>query len=380
MTAVTGRAYLVGAFLTMLLLAEGTALGAAVPTVTRVTGVDAALVGQLALAHGIGALLGILLWGRLQGRAATRRVVAAAVVCMLLGGVAVVVNPAAGTAALAAGGTAWLLALAVALLVVGVGFGLLMTSINTVAAQLGMSPGMLNALHGTFGVGAIGFPVLVGRTDLAAVFVVVLVGLVVAWPLLHRTPTVRRAATSSTAGRDARPFVVFIALAVSLEIGISVWAPTHLVATGRSVEAAAAAVGAYFAAFTASRFLVAPFVPRWDLGRLVRWCMLATGVAAVAATVAPTAAWVAAGVGIGPMFPTTLSWMARATGDDHAATRLYTGAMVGGLVSPALLGVVLAVAGPDSLPVAMGVLAAIGWIVARSLPEDREVEPVTAGG
>ena len=68
----------------------------------------------------------------------------------------------------------------------------------------------------------------------------------------------------------ALPFVLFIGVAVSLEIGISVWAPTHLVAEGRGVEAAATVVGIYFGAFTATRFLVAPLAARWDLGQLVR--------------------------------------------------------------------------------------------------------------
>lgn len=378
MTRPPGRLYLIGAFATMLLTAEATALGAAVPTITRVTGVDAALVGQLAVAHGLGTVLGILLWGRGQGRWPTRGAVAAGTVCMLAGAAAVVVNPAADTAAIAGGGRTWLLALAVSLFVVGTGFGILVTAVNTVAAQAEMSPGMLNALHGTFGVGAIAFPVLAGRSDLATVFLVVVVLAVLAAPLLLRTPAVRRAPASSTAGRAAWPFVLFIAVAVGLEIGISLWAPTHLVAEGYSIEAAAIVVGAYFAAFTATRFAVAPFVVRWDLGRLVRWSVVVAGVASLVAIVVPVAGWVIAGIGVGPLFPTTLAWMARATGDDHAATRLYTGAMVGGLVAPAALGAVVGLVGVRAVPGVLAVVALVGWLVARSLPDVGAAVPTAA--
>lgn len=378
MSSRVGRAYLVGAFLAMFLTAEGTALGAAVPTITRVTGVDVALVGQLAVAHGLGSLLGILVWGRVQGRWPARRAVAVGAACMLAGALAVAANPASGTDALGAGGMPLLLVLAGSLVVVGTGFGILVTAVNTVAAQAGMSPAMLNALHGTFGVGAIGFPVLAGRTDLGTVFVVVVVLAAVATPLLLRTPPVRRAPPSSTAGRAALPFVLFIGVAVSLEIGISVWAPTHLVAEGRGVEAAATVVGIYFGAFTATRFAVAPLAARWDLGRLVRWSVALAGAASLAAAVLPEVGWIVAGIGIGPLFPTTLAWMARATGDDHAATRLYLGAMIGGLVGPGALGIVVGVVGPAAIPVALAALAVLGWLLARALPDVRDAVEVTA--
>ncbi len=372
-----GRAYLVGAFGAMFLTAEGTALGAAVPTVTRVTGVDVALVGQLAVAHGLGSLLGILLWGRVQGRWPARRAMAVGAACMLAGAAAVVANPAAGTTTLQSGGATMLALLAASLVVVGTGFGILVTAVNTVAAQAGMSPAMLNAMHGTFGVGAIGFPVLAGRTDLGTVFLVVFVLAAAATPLLLRTPPVRRAPPSSTAGRAALPFVLFIGVAVSLEIGISVWAPTHLVAAGREVEAAATVVGLYFGAFTATRFLVAPLAARWDLGRLVRWSVVLAGTASLSAAVVPEVGWIIAGIGIGPLFPTTLAWMARATGDDHAATRLYLGAMIGGLVGPGALGVVVGVVGASAIPAALAAVAAAGWLLARALPDVRATADVT---
>ena len=375
MSAAVGRAYLTGAFVVMFLTAEATALGAAVPAIADVTGVDVALVGQLAVAHGIGSLLGVLTWGRVQGRWPTRRAVTVGVACMLAGAAAVAVNPAAGTGPVADRGAALLLVLAGSLLVVGTGFGILVTAVNTVAAQTGMSPGVLNAMHGVFGVGAIGFPVLAGRTDLGTVFLLVLVLMAVVTPLLLRTPPVRRAPPSSGAGREALPFVLFIGAAVSLEIGISVWAPTHLVAEGRSVEAAATVVGIFFGAFTAARFLVAPLSVRWDVGQLVRGSVVLAGVASFAAAVLPEVGWVVAGIGIGPLFPTTLAWMARATGDDHAATRLYLGGIVGGLVGPGALGVVVGLVGASALPVALGVIAVVGWLLARALPDVHEDTP-----
>lgn len=380
MSTTVGRAYLVGAFAAMFVTAEGTALGAAVPTIADVTGVDVALVGQLAVAHGLGTLFGILVWGRVQGRWPARRAVAVGAACMLVGAVAVVANPAAGTETLTSDGRTLLFALAASLVVVGTGFGILVTAINTVAAQSGMSPAMLNAMHGTFGVGAIGFPILAGRTDLGTVFLLVVVLVAAATPLLLRTPSVRRAPPSGTARREALPFVLFIGVAVSLEIGISVWAPTHLVAEGRGVEAAATVVGIYFGAFTATRFLVAPLAARWDLGQLVRWSVVLAGVASLGAAVLPEVGWIVAGIGIGPLFPTTLAWMARATGDDQAATRLYLGAMIGGLIGPGVLGGVVGLVGAQAIPAALGAVAAIGWLVARTLPDVVETEAAPAAG
>ncbi len=155
-----------------------------------------------------------------------------------MGALGVVTNPGAAgstepgaTAALVAvtaqPGMFALLATAVSAL--GLGFGLLDAGINTVVAARGIGPGMLNALHGTYGLAAIGFPLLVGLADLRLAYVVVAVGCLVLLAPLRVAPRLRRPpADGGAAAARSRPWVVMITIAMGVEIGTGAWAAVHL--------------------------------------------------------------------------------------------------------------------------------------------------------
>lgn len=161
-----------------------------------------------------------------------------------------------------------------------------------------------------------------------------------------------------------------ITVAMGVEIGTAAWAATHLVGLGRSDAEASTAVAGFFAAFTAVRFVLAPFADRFDPSRLVRGGLLLAAAAAGLAWLGPwpTAAWLLVGVGIGPVFPTTLVWLVRSHEDDRAATRLMVGGAIGGTLLPAAIGGLVAVLGTGVIPPAIASIAVAAWALARRLP------------
>lgn len=373
-------ALLVAAFFTMALIAETAALGPAVPGVSRQLGMSLATAGMLTPIHGAGALAGIVWWGRAQGRVPSSRLLAVGTVLLLAGALGVVANPgAAGSTE--PGATAGLVAvtarpgmfalLAGAVLSLGLGFGLLDAGINTVVAARGVGPGMLNALHGTYGLAAIGFPLLVGLANLRLAYVVVALGCLVLLAPLRVAPRLRRPPEDGgAAAARSRPWVVMITIAMGVEVGTGAWAAAHLVGLGRSDQVASTAVAGYFAAFTATRFVLAPLASRTDPARIVRGGLLVAAAAATAALVAPwpVVAWVLVGIGVGPVFPTTLSWLVRSHTDDRAATRLMVGGALGGTLLPAAIGGLVALAGTGAIPVSIAATALASWALARRLP------------
>lgn len=362
----------------MALIAEAAALGPAVPGVAGRLGVSLAAAGMLTPLHNAGALLGIVWWGRAQGRVPSSRLLVAGTLLLLAGAIVVVANPGATgppqsglPGVLDASRPGPLVVLLVAAVLLGLGFGLVDAGINTVLAHRGVGPGLLNALHGTYGLAAIGFPLVVGFVDLRAAYVVVAVGCLLLLRPLRTAPPLRRPpADGGAAAARSRPWVVMLGVAMGVEIGTGAWAAAHLVGLGESQAAASTTVAGIFAAFTATRFALAPFARRTDPARVVRGGLLLAGVAALAAWFGPwpTVAWVLVGVGIGPVFPTTLSWLVASHEDDRAATRLMLGGAVGGTALPAAVGGLVAVFGTAAVPAAIAAIAGAAWALARRLP------------
>lgn len=372
------RGVLAGSFLALALVAQVASLGPAGPAVAGRLGISLATAGMLVPIHSVGALIGILWWGRAQGRVPSSRLLAAGTLLLLAGAVLAAVNPGGSGPPqpdaivfvdLSRPGAFAVLALGVVLL--GLGFGLLGAGVNTVLTASGVGPGLLNLLHGTYGLASIGFPLLVGLADMRAVYLLVAVGCVALLVPMRAAPPLRRPpADGGVAAARSRPWVVMLAVAMGVEIGSAGWAAPHLVGLGRTPAEASTAVAGFFAAFAAVRFLLAPFVHRRDPAQVVRGGLLLAAVAAVAAWVGPwpTAAWLLVGIGIGPVFPTTLAWLTGAHTDDRAATRLMVGGAVGGTLLPAGIGGLVALLGTGAIPAAIAVIAVAAWALARRLP------------
>ena len=367
------------AFLAMGLIAQTTALGPAAPGVAGVLGLSAATAGMLVPVHNAGSLLGILWWGRAQGRVPSARVLVLGVGLLLTGAVLVVLNPGAAASEVEANGVlvasdprvGAFAGLVGAALLLGLGFGLLTAGVNTVVTARGVGAGVLNAMHGTYGGAAILFPLVVGFRDLRTVYVIVALGCLVLFAPIRRAQPLRRPpADGGAANRRSRPWVVMLTVAMGVEVGTGAWAATHLVGAGRAEDTASAAVAGFFAAFTAARFLLAPIAGRTDPARIVRGGLVLAAVAALAATITPLSvvAWVLVGIGIGPVFPTTLAWLLGSHQDDRATTRLMVGGAIGGTLLPAAIGGVVAVVGTGAVPVAVAAIALAAWALARRLP------------
>lgn len=376
-------ALLVAAFLGMALVAEAAAVGPAAPGVAASLGVSLAAAGMLAPLHSAGALAGIVWWGSAQGRVPSARLLGVGTLALLLGAVLVVVNPGSAgpagpdaVAAVAAGPARALpfALLGLGILSLGIGFGMLSAGVNTVVTARGIGPGMLNALHGTYGLAAIGFPLLVGLADMRAAYLVVVVGCVALLAPVRAAPPLRRPpADGGAAAARSRPWVVMLAVAMGVEVGTGAWAATHLVGEGLGQDTAGAAVAGFFAAFTAARFLLAPLAGRHDPARVVRAGLLLAAVAALGAAMTgwPVVGWIVVGIGVGPVFPTTLSWLIASHEDDRASTRLLVGGAVGGTVLPATVGGLVALLGTAAVPYAIAAVALAAWALARRLPDLR---------
>lgn len=374
------RGVLAASFLSLALVAQVAALGPAAPGVAARLGVSLAAAGMLVPLHSAGALAGILWWGRAQGRVPSRRLLVVGTVLLLGGALLVATNPGAAAAlptGTGDGRTGALVVLLVGAVVLGLGFGLLDAGVNTVVTAHGASTGLLNALHGAYGLAAIGYPLLVGLTSLRLTYVVVALGCLGLFAPLRRAPDLRRPpADGGAAARRSRPWMVMIAVAMGVEVGTAGWAAAHLVGLGRSEAAASTAVAGFFAAFTASRFLLAPVADRFEPARLVRGGLLLAAGAAVLAWLGPwpAVAWCLVGIGIGPVFPTALAWLVGSHQDDRAATRLMVGGALGGTVLPAAVGGVVAVLGTVAIPPAIAGIAVLAWSIARRVPAGRSVD------
>lgn len=410
MTARRGpaRPVIVATFLTMLTLSIPNALGAAVPSISAASGVDVALVGQLATVNGLGGAVGLVLWTVVGRRRPTRQVLVGAVAVLLLAVVAIALNPV--SARVPSTPTAFAV-LVGTVVVVGTAFGVGITATNTVLANRGASAGLLNAANGMFGLGAVGLPLLVGLADLRASAIVVAVLAAITLPLLRRVPdvspelrdsrdqsaaarsarrrasdeedgaTLRQLAGRAWHGGGSRPWVWAFGVAIGVEVGTAAWAATHLVSIGVSEQRAAAAVAGFFAVFTAARFGMAALGDRIPVRWTVIGCNLWAAAAAIATVVVPwpAVAWALVGLGVGPVYATLLSWLTAATGDADGARRMNVGGAVGGIALPFAIGLLVDAFDPGMVPWAVAAYAAVTAGLAATLPAADDQRPAAAG-
>lgn len=318
--------------------------------------------GLLIGAHGVGALVGVVLWAALQHRAGLRRIVAAAAAAL-----------AAGTALLAVAPT-WPLMI-VGALVTGCGFGALAIGLNVyISNALGTrSAPVLTSTAAAFGLGAISAPAalaLVGPPRHAIVLLGVCAVALAALPLLLASEDPPPSAVAERGRR--RPsrltvlFTVAIGLYVSLEVGIGGWQATHLEGLGYDAAAAARWTAAFWASFTVGRILATPLaahasVVALSLGAVVvaAAALAATSAGAVAGGLA-VVGYVAAGLALAPVFPATFGWFARATATTSLSTALFfIAGSVGGALLPPAIGLLVDRSGPAAIPLALSGVAAL---------------------
>nr|WP_275941530.1 MFS transporter [Planosporangium mesophilum] len=347
--------------------------GPAIPALREVHQISAATAGAALSVHFAGAIAGVLALPLARRLGVPDGLFLAGSLALIAAGcVAFVFAPA------------WPAAL-VAVFVAGVGFGGVDGGVNQVFTEVYADGGhgMLNLLHGCFGVGAIAGPVAVGvlagraPAGYAAAFAGCALIALVALPMLRgvagtgrsaraeRPEPAERARGSSwrragLVGATGYAFIAFFVLNVGLETGAGGWETTHLIAIGLTAPAAASATSGFWLAFTAVRFAVVPLCRRYQARTIVIASTVLTVVAGVATLLDPLAplAYGLLGVAVGPLYPTGLAWLAQVR--PQLTSTVVAVSMVGGIWGPSAIGLAVEAYGAGAVAWAMVTLAVAG--------------------
>ena len=252
-------------------------------------------------------------------------------------------------------------------LVVGLGFGALVLSLNQLVAysEGRRRSALLNALNGCYSAGAVAGPILVAAFaggHFSALYVagalVWLAALPGAVGIAGRLPV--------QAGAPSRPdvlvgiFICAFVLYVGVENGTGGWMTSHLESNGLSSTLAATVTSGFWLALMTGRLLVTLVPPRIPESTIVLTGSALATIALFLATFTALApfAYIAAGLVIAPIFPTGIVWLAKLRpGDSRATAWLYPAASIGGTFGPGVIGVVIAAAGVAWAPAVISLVA-----------------------
>ncbi|MFO8149642.1 MAG: MFS transporter [Trueperaceae bacterium] len=344
-------------------------------------GVGVAEVGTSVSAHFAGGFVGVLVAGLLIARLGYRRSMVLSALLLALGGAGVGFSGS------------WSLVLVGAALV-GLGYGIAVVLYNFLFARAFAPAGAaaVNLVNGAYGVGAIAMPALIGLVTGAAIardpagiaqvppvvfgfttalaLAVVAMALWVPWLPPTRSGASGRGSASPAGSRLAGGVVLFSALMflyVAVEVATAAWAPTHL-AEALGVARSALAVSVFWGALTAGRFLAAAFAARLRPANLILGGMALTLVGVGLAHVPAVAlgGYALVGLGLAPVFPTTVVWIDRHFGEraDRVAPWILAAGNLGPVVGAPAVGLAVALAGPAVVPSALALLlVALGGVV-----------------
>ncbi len=301
-------------------------------------------------------------------------------------------------------------------LLTGYGGGVLESVLNTYLAALPNATTLLNRLHAFFGVGAfigpafaawmIGFaPWTVVMLVLAVAGVPLVAGFLVAYPRALPAEPGARSVEHGTAGGDPSGSGHLIAalrdpgilcgaamllVYVGLEVGVGNWGFSYLVqGRGLSRTLAGYSVSGFWLGLTAGRFLISPIANRIGLstGGMMYACLAGITATATLGWLSPTAtatsaALVALGFFLGPVFPTTMAIAPRLTTPELAPTAigvLNAGSTIGGAGLPWVAGAIAQASGIWTLMPYTLVLAVVQLAVWRPLAARIRVAPADPG-
>lgn len=363
-------AYRTAAIVCGVFLAAGltiAAIGPSLPVLASRVGSDVAALGGLFTALSTGVLLaqGGVVWAR--QRFGSRIALTSSILLMAVSGVAI----AQGAA---------LLAVFVAAFFCGLGFGGVLALGNTLVAQLfaARSAAALNGINVFFGVGSIIGPSLaaamggrlgapqmalwIGAGALALLVPLALVA--AAYPASEGHTT----ATETTPSAPVRSWLLGLLLFfyTGIEIGFAAWLTLYMITSAAfDVTQAALFVSAFWFALTTGRGLAAVLGVRLSGHSLLRLCLggillgallLAVGVGNTAVTFAGI---VALGISCGPVFPTTIALLTASAAGNAAVGKALVLGNGGGMLLPALIGLVLSRYGPSAVAVLIVVAACV---------------------
>jgi fucose permease len=254
--------------------------------------------------------------------------------------------------------------------VIGLGFGGLDLGLNLLVAHSEgrRRSGLLNALNGAYGLGAVAGPLLISRLGQnhlavlyggAAFLAVALVPAVAG--ISGRLPVTPRGTTTPRGGGVlVLFFLVAFVFYVGTETGVGGWMTSHLESAGFGSVDAASLTSGFWLAMAIGRVLAALIPERVAPATVV---VAGSAVAAVALLVALSGhaapfAYIVTGLAIAPIFPTAIAWLAKLRpGDSRSTAWMFPATMVGGGIIPPAIGVAIAGVGIGWAPAVLSAVA-----------------------
>lgn len=255
----------------------------------------------------------------------------------------------------------------VAVALAGVGFGGLVLIVNTVTAAQGLT--QVTLVNGTYGLGAAAGPALIGLTHGGYLFAVLGVGVLVALPLRMPMPPAPAERGRLTVSPVLVLFCALLFCYAGVETGLSSWEATQLRAHGYAPDLASALTSLFWLGLASGRLVVPVVTRNWPPFRILVTTLLALGVSLTLLTVDVSApvGFFLLGVFAGPIFPTTLAWMAATLPHPRRVTSVVlTVAMLGNATVPTVIGYGMRATSDLALPlfVAVAVLGCLGIVTA----------------
>jgi fucose permease len=337
-------------------------LGPLIPLLRDREQLDAATAGLIVSGFFGGCLVSTAVGGALSDRWARRPLYIVSAV-LFLGGL--------GMLALPLGWPFPLLAVAVA----GLGFGGLVLIVNTVMAARGLTHVAL--VNGTYGLGAAAGPALISVTHGGYLFAILAVGVLVALPLRMDVPAAPVERERLTVSPVLLLFCGLLFCYAGVETGLSSWEATNLRAHGYAPDTAAALTSLFWLGLAAGRLLVPMVTRTWAEARIVVTALLACvgGLTLIVVDVSAPVGFFLLGVCTGPVFPTTLAWIAATLPHPRRVNAIVlTVAMLGNATVPALIG--YGMRGTSDLALPLFVLVALVGCLGVAVTLRRRVQSV----
>ena len=247
--------------------------------------------------------------------------------------------------------------------IIGAGFGLISAIVNQrfLAGFGARGPGLLGMVNAIYGLGAILSPILFVWAGGAPWIVFAGIAVTACALVALAEPGGRRAAATGLPDLRQRKFgvLVFIFLAVVIEVALFGFGPSALIAQGATEFGAARLTSGFFAAFLLGRL---------SLYWLTRWCgadlLFLLSISGVVVTCGLAAAgwqasgFVASGAFIGMAFPAFYVWGTSLLGTDgRIGAAILAAGLVGGAAAPSLLHFIIGRSGIDALFLILALLA-----------------------
>lgn len=364
-------------------------LGPSLPILAARLEIDIAALGGLFSTFSVGVMLAQVVCVWASGRFGQRATLAASMLLMGAGGVA-----------LTQSGN--LLGILGAALVSGIGFGGVLAIGNTLIARLfaARSAAALNGINLFFGVGSIVGPALAAaaNTRLGTPQVALWAGagglialaplvLVAAAPPPNAPARGVGSARSKASGRDWL-FGLLLLAYTGTEIGFSAWLTLYMISSVAMPQAQAIlVVSGFWFALTTGRGLAAAFGSRLSPARLLMLCLLGLLCGALLLAISIGQVWLTVvavlvfGLSCGPIFPTVIAIITASDPTGAATSRALLLGNGGGLIVPALIGLLLTHSGPlavATLLIAVALLLILIGIATQRIASPPEREQAAA--